>query len=182
MQGLYNTATLTPLERPAQVAASTADAEAGGSSREGRRPTARAARALPSDPTATRRPSAATARPAPRATSAATTTSGSTAATRIIVDRRPAPDVDCRRSAGRPRAADRRPRRASARLPRRRGTDLGSRPENVARPATRGAYDNPEHATARRAVHPGLRLDLRPAHAAGALQQLQADRADARRT
>ena len=77
-QGIYDLATLTPLERPAAFGNNqTFDAGAGGRPRKaGRRPSR--ARRPPPTRTAPRRRLAATDRPAPPATSADTTTSGST--------------------------------------------------------------------------------------------------------
>ena len=76
LQGTYDLATLTPVERAGGHAAGP-HRRAGGEARaEGRRARERRA-ARRSRATATRRRSAATDRPAPPATSAATTTSGS---------------------------------------------------------------------------------------------------------
>ena len=177
-RGCTTRATLTPLERPAQVAATTLTPEAGGGGEKRPRPTSRsggARRAIRPRRAAGRR---RRVRPARRATSAATTTSGSTTASSTSSS---TASVARRSSSIRRTAASRRrrPRRASARrrrASRRRPSDAAEQRRRRARAAR----------TTTRSMRPlaercilGLRLGVRSADAAGALQQLQADRADA---
>ena len=121
------------------------------------------------------RPSAATARPARRGTSAATTTSGSTTARSTSRQRRAA-HVDGGGSTGRPHPAD---DARGAEAPGGRFAAPTADAGEQRRHGERGAYDNPENSTSRRAVHPGLRLVSGPPMQPVPLQQLQADRADA---
>ena len=145
LQGIYDLATLTPVERPAGTPLVLTDEEAAKLEQQAAR-RARSARRAPIDGDRAappdRRRRLDRRRPA---TSAATTTSGSTPASRYTVDRRPEAHVDRHRSAGRPRAADDAGGAAAACRAQRRGRPRISRRARTIRASrAAGAYDDPE--------------------------------------